>query len=184
MVDISKKKGGGSNDDKKKSSGSSSNSGGRSANNSSSHSGSSGGSVSTDPYSPPDSLEPDVDEMEVASASKRIASDGSELNYQVENGESEKEYIKRQINECKEFYDDFADSAIDNMSDVNEFTLIHHALLMALAKNRLGVRDVLRDRFGYDKQSAANRAEEIVKKAGEDEAMNKVLSKLTKKLEQ
>ena len=184
MVDISKKKGGGSKDDKKKGSGSSSNSGGRSSNNSGGHSGSSSGSVSTEPYSPPDSLEPDVDEMEVASASKRISSDGSELNYQANNGESEREYIKRQINECKEFYDDYAESAIDNMADANEFTLIHHALLMALAKNRLGIRDVLVDRFGYDKQSAANRTEEIVKKAGEDEAMNKVLSKLTKKLEE
>ena len=182
MVDIGKKKGGkdgkdDSSDSKKKKRDSVKDTGGSGS--------SSGGAnmspddVDTDPFEMDSDFSAEYEGASVASTSERLSSEGAELNYHAENGEGEREYVKRQVDECKEFYDDYVENALDNLTDINEFTLIHHALLISLARNRIGIADVLMDRFGYSESEAVEKADTITQKAGESEAMLEVLSEMT-----
>ena len=176
MVDVNKRKGGGSGK-KKKSSSSSSKKKKKSSGNSSSSSGD-----SPDAFSMDDDYTASYEDTEVAGTSKRWASEGSELNYKAKGGESEKAYVKRQIKECTEFYDNFLDRAKDNMTDINQFTLIHHALLLSMARNRSGIMDVLMKNFGYSEEEALNQTEKICKKAGELECYNEITRHMTRNI--
>jgi len=150
---------------------------------SSSSSGSSGGS-DTEPFEMGDDAIPDVSDASVSDVSQEWATDGAELNTDVGASGSSKEYIKRQIQECEEFYDNFYETASDNMTDVNQFTLYFHAITLALARNRLGIRDVLTDRFDKSKPEAVEITNRICDKAGEAECMDKILTDLTERLDE
>jgi hypothetical protein len=172
MVDLGKKKGGdsGGSKSKKKSSGSKKKSSGSS------------------PGSAPESYSPDDDEVtdptagSVSDVSKEWAEAGDNLNYAAQNGEAEKQYVKRQIQECKEFYESYVDTALDNMANIEEFTMVNHALLLSLAQNRIGIKEVLMDEFGYSESAAIEQTDKIVRKAGEGDALSEVCHELTEKV--
>lgn len=174
--------------DKKKDSSSSSKSSGKKPNkgkkrDSKSKSGGSSSSSSsedTEPFEMSQDMTPDLDNMDVPDTSQEWAADHSELNFDVKGGESEREYIQRQIEECEEFYENYYARAKDNMVDINQFALYHHALNISLARNRIGIRDMLMDRFGYSEEEAFKQAKRIAQKAGEMETMEKLLDNLTR----
>jgi hypothetical protein len=138
---------------------------------------------SPDPYTQSVEDSPTPGDAKVAGVSKDWKDEHSDLNYQPENGEAEKEYVQRQVAECQEFYDNYVDMAKENMRDVNEFTMIHHTLGLALAEMVVGIKDVLRDEFGYRDKKAHKQTMKIVKQAGQDDAMNELVSELAKKFE-
>jgi hypothetical protein len=70
----------------------------------------------------------------------------------------------------------------DNMGDFNEFTLYFHALFINLARNRVGVAEALQENFNMGKKESVEKAEEISKKAGENEMINKLLNEMTENL--
>jgi len=171
MVDINKKKSSGSSSSKSKSSSSGGGPGGGK---------STGGSP--EPYSPSGDEVPDFSDGSVADVSKEWAEKGENLNYSAQNGESEKKYVKRQIRECKEFYEDYVDTALDKMENIEEFTLVNHALMLGLAQNRLGIKEVLMGEFNYSEQAAISQTDKIVRKAGEGDAFSEVCNTLTEKV--
>jgi len=176
MVDINKKK------DKSKSKGKSKNKdkeGVKSTKSKSSSSGSGGNPNSTEPYSMSDETTANVEDAEVASTSERWSQEGAELNFEAGSNGSEKEYIKRQIQESKEFYEDYLETALDNLEDINQFTLYHHALLLSMAKNRAGICDIFMNRFGYSEDDALAKAREICQEAGEAEAFVNLTDEVT-----
>jgi len=175
MVDINEKK------DKSKSKGKSKKdkSSVKQTKSSSSSGGESGGETSTDPYQMTDETTANAEEASVASTSKRWSQEGAELNHDAGADGTEQEYIKRQIEECGEFYEDYLDTALDNVEDINQFTLYHHALLLSTAKNRAGICDIFMDRFGYSEDEALAKASEVCKKAGEAEAFVKLADEVT-----
>lgn len=172
MVDLGKKKGGssGGSKTKKKSSG-------KKQSDDSSTSGS-----SPEPYSPSGDEVSDPTDGSVSDVSKEWAEAGENLNYPAQNGEAEKQYVKRQIRECKEFYEDYVDTALDNMGNVEEFTMVNHALLLSLAQNRMGIKEVLTGEFGYSEDAAIKQTDKIVRKAGEGDALSQVCHELTEKV--
>lgn len=173
MVDINK---GGSGK-----SGSSSSSSSKSKNKSSGgSSGSSGSKVDT--YSPSVDEAANYEGATVSEVSEDWANSGDNLNYDIEHGEKEKDYIRRQIKECEEFYDDYVGVAKDNIGNIEEFTLVQHALLLSCAQNRVGVAEVLQDEFGYSENRAIEKAHKIVSQAGEKQAFNEVLKELMKSM--
>jgi len=146
---------------------------------SSSSSGGGGGNASTEPFEMTDEKTANAEGASVASTSKRWSQEGAELNYDAGSGGSEQEYIKRQIQECQEFYNDYAETAKENITDINQFTLYHHALLLSMAKNRAGICDIFMDRFGYSEKEALAKAREICKKAGEPDAFVELTDAVT-----
>lgn len=175
MVDINKKKGGKKDKKKKKSKSSSSKkkkSGGSSG-------GSGGSGKSTEPYSMDDEKTANAEGASVSRTSKRWSSEGSELNFKAGSNGSEKEYIQRQIEECKEFYEDYVATAKDNITDINQFTLYHHALLLSMAKNRAGICDIFMNRFGYSEKEALQKARQVCQEAGEAEAFVELTDEVT-----
>lgn len=174
MVDVNKRKDGDSKK-QKKSSGSS-----KSRKSGGSSSKSSGGAP--DAFEMDDEYTADMEGGEIAETSKRWASEGSELNYKAQGGESERAYVKRQIQECEEFYENFYDRASDNMVDINQFTMIHHALLLSMARNRSGIMDVLMKNFGYSEQEALSQTEKICQQAGELETFSKLIADMTRNI--
>jgi len=176
MVDVNKRKGGGSDKKKEKSSSGSK----KKKKGGSSSTSSSGGTPDT--FEMDDEYTASYEGTEISDTSKRWASEGSELNYKAKGGESERAYVKRQIEECTEFYENFLDRAKDNLVDINQFTLIHHALLLSMARNRSGIMDVLMSNYGYSEQEALNQTEKICKKAGELEAFNELTREMTKNI--
>lgn len=175
MVDINKKKDRSDSKDKKKKdkeSVKSRNSGG-----SSGESGS--GGASTEPYKMSDETTANVDDASVSGTSKRWSQEGAELNYDAASGGSEKEYIQRQIEESQEFYENYLETAKDNLEDINQFTLYHHALLLSTAKNRAGICDIFMNRFGYSEEKALEKASQVCQKAGEPEAFVKLADEVT-----
>jgi len=175
MVDINKKKDKSkdkSKDKKKKSKES------KSKPTKSSGGGSSGGE-STEPYTMTDEKTANAEGASVATTSERWSQEGAELNFDAGSGGSEQEYIERQIKECKEFYNDYTDTAVGNITDINQFTLYHHALLLSMAKNRAGICDIFMKRFGYSEDEALAKAREICKRAGEPEAFVKLTDEVT-----
>lgn len=175
MVDIGKKKDEDSSKKKKKKPKGKSKKSTKST--SSSSSSSSGGD--TEPYSMGGEKTANVDGGSVSDTSQRWASEGSELNYDSGASGTEKEYIKRQIKECEEFYENFLETALDNVTDINQFTLYHHALLLSMAKNRAGICDIFMDRFGYSEEEALEKTKQICKKAGEPEAFVTLVDEVT-----
>lgn len=149
-----------------------------SSSSSSSSSGGSGGE-STEPYEMTDEKTANAEGTSVASTSKRWSQEGAELNYDAGSGGTEKEYIQRQIEECREFYEDYAETAKENITDINQFTLYHHALLLSMAKNRAGICDIFMDRFGYSEQEALAKAREVCKEAGEPQAFVELTDAVT-----
>jgi len=121
---------------------------------------------------------PDVEESGVPGISKEWAEKGGELNYKVQNGEPERKYVQRQIEECAEFYDNYWDTVKGNMESLEEFVLYHHALNISFAQNRVGIIEVLMDEFGYDRDDAVRKTKQICEEAGEMETMKKVMNKL------
>lgn len=138
-----------------------------------------GSSSNTEPYTMTDDKTANAEGASVSSTSKRWSQEGAELNYDAGSGGSEQEYIKRQIKECKEFYDDYTETALDNITDINQFTLYHHALLLSMAKNRAGICDIFMKRFGYSEDEALAKARQVCKKAGEPEAFVKLTDEVT-----
>jgi hypothetical protein len=181
MVDVNKRKGGSddSSSKKKKKKGSSKK---RKKSKGSSSSGSSSSGDNVDTYSPSVEDGANYDGGSVADVSKEWADRGDNLNYQAENGEREKGYVKRQVAECKEFYEDYVDTALDNLDNIENFTLVHHALMLSCGQNRVGVADVLQDEFGYSENQAIQKAHQIVSEAGEQEAFNEVTKELMKSM--
>lgn len=175
MVDVGKKKDDDSSKKKKKSSKSKS----KKSSTSKSSGSSSGGGSSTEPYSMDDDKTANVEGASVSSTSQRWASEGSELNYDAGASGTEKEYIKRQIKECEEFYENFLESALNNVTDINQFTLYHHALLLSMAKNRAGICDIFMDRFGYSEDEALEKTKQICQEAGEAEAFVTLVDEVT-----
>lgn len=151
---------------------------------SSSSGGGSSGSSNTEPFEMGDEAIPDVDDAQVSDVSKEWSQDGAELNVSAGASGSTKKYIQRQITECEEFYDDFATVAEDNMEDINQFTLYFHAITLGMARNRLGIKRVLEDRFNKSEAEAVEITGEICERAGEMEAYNRILDALTKRLEE
>jgi len=187
MVDLGKKKGGGSSDSKSKEDKEDKKSKVKDTKSSSSSGGGkklSADEVDTSPFEMPEDTKSNYEGSSVSETSQKFSSEGAELNYNAEKGEGEKEYVKRQVKECSEFYDDYVDNAEQNLTDINEFTLIHHALMISLARNRIGIADVLMDRFGYSENKAYEKVEVITAKAGESEAMQEVLSMITENMAQ
>ena len=172
MVDLSKKKGG--NDDPGTSSTKQTETTETSAKRQS--------SSSAEPYSPSNDEVTDPTDGNVADISKEWANAGENLNYHAENGEAEKQYVKRQVMETKEFYEDYIDTALDNMENIEEFTMVHHALMLSCAQNRIGIKEVLMDEFGYSESAAIKQTDKIVRKAGEPDAFSKVTHELTEKI--
>lgn len=187
MVDLGKKKGGGdsssssSDDKKKRDSVKETSSSGSGQTNSKSFS---SGDVDTSAFEMPDDTKDNYEGASVSDTSRKLSGDGAELNYHAETGEAEKEYVKRQVKECKEFYDDYVENAKQNLTDINEFTLIHHALMISLARNRIGIADVLMDRFDYSESKAYKKVEVITQKAGETDALLEILTEMTEKMAQ
>jgi hypothetical protein len=175
MVDINKKKGGKKKKKKKKSS--SSKSGKQKGSKSKSGGGSS--SKSTEPYQMTDETTANAEAAEVSTTSQRWSSEGAELNFDAGSGGSEKQYIQRQIQECEEFYNDYVETAKDNITDINQFTLYHHALLLSMAKNRAGICDIFMKRFGYSEGEALQKARQVCQKAGEPEAFVELTDEVT-----
>jgi hypothetical protein len=140
--------------------------------------------VDTSPFEMPDDTKDNYEGVSVSDTSRKLSGDGAELNYHAETGEGEKEYVKRQVKECKEFYDDYVENAKQNLTDINEFTLIHHALMISLARNRIGIADVLMDRFDYPESKAYKKVGVITQKAGETDALREILSEMTEKMAQ
>jgi len=173
MVDVNKRKSGDKSSKKK--------SGSSKKKKKSGSSTSSSGST-PDAFSMDEEYTADYEDAQIADTSKRWASEGAELNYKAQGGESERAYVKRQIQECTEFYENFYDRASDNMKDINQFTMIHHALLLSMARNRSGIMDVLMKSFGYDEEEALSQTEKICKKAGELETYNKLTRDMTKNI--
>lgn len=172
MVDISKKKG---NKDR-------SDSEGDTAGTESAGTKTQTGGGSPQPYSPSDDEVADPNDGQIADISKEWAEAGDNLNYSAKGGESEKEYVKRQVAETKEFYEDYVDTALDNMSNMEEFTMVHHALMLSCAQNRIGIKEVLMDEFNYSENAAIKQTDKIVRKAGEPDAFSKVTHELTEKI--
>ena len=141
--------------------------------------GGSSGGESTEPYTMTEEKTANAEGASVATTSERWSQEGAELNFDAGSGGTEDEYIKRQIQECKEFYDDYTDTAVDNITDINQFTLYHHALLLSMAKNRAGICDIFMKRFGYSEDEALAKARQICKKAGEPEAFVKLTDEVT-----
>jgi len=176
MVDVNKRKGGGEKKKKKKSSSSK-----KKKKKSSSSSTSSSGST-PEPFSMEDDYTANFEDAQLSQTSERWASEGSELNYHAQGGESERAYVKRQIEECTEFYENYVERAEDNMIDINQFTLIHHALLLSMARNRSGIMDVLVSNYGYSEEEALSQTEKICQKAGEGECYNKLTRYMTRNI--
>jgi len=59
----------------------------------------------------------------VSDVSKEWKNDHSELNYKPKRGESEKQYVKRQVKECTEFYDNYLDIVDENLDSIEKFAL-------------------------------------------------------------
>jgi hypothetical protein len=138
----------------------------------------SGGSVDT--YTPSTDEAANYDGAKVADTSKDWANTGDNLNYDAEHGEKEKDYVARQVKECEEFYEDYVATAKSNIENIEKFTLVHHALMLSCAQNRIGVAEVLQDEFGYSENRSIEQAHKIVSEAGEQEAFNEVTKELMK----
>lgn len=174
MVDINKKKGSGSSSSS--SSSSSSKSGGSSSSSSS--------SSDTEPFEMGDDAIPNAEEAQISDTSERWAGDHSDLNYDAGAGGSQDKYIQRQIKECEEFYENFYQRATDHLQDINQFTLYFHAMTLAMARNRLGIKRILEDRFGKTEEEAVKMAGRICEEAGESDALDRLLRDMTYRLDE
>lgn len=135
-----------------------------------------------DPYSQdPDGMI-DPEGKEVGRVAQEWADEGADLNHHAGTSGSLGQYEQKQIKEVKELHDNIYEMSTDNMGDFNEFTLYFHALFINLARNRVGVAEALQEHFGMGKKESVNKAEEISKKAGENEMINKLLNEMTENL--
>jgi hypothetical protein len=182
MVDVNKRRGSDSNDSSDSSSSSSSSSSSRSKPSSSGSSGS--GSEGAEPFEMGDDAIPDAEEASISDTSKRWAGDHSDLNY--DNGASGglDGYISAQVDECEEFYQNFYNRASGHLQDINQFTLYFHAMTLAMARNRLGIRRILMDEFGKGQKEAVQLTGKICQEAGEQEYMDKLLRDMTHRLDE
>lgn len=113
---------------------------------------------------------------DVADTAKDWSSDHGELNYDTGSSGSLKNYKKKQIAECQEFYENFYEMVEDNLVDINQFTLYYQALTMNMARNRVGIQSILEQEFNMSKEEALKHTQDICQKAGEAECMTKVLN--------
>lgn len=170
MVDIGKKKG---SDD------SGSDDGSREKVKGSKSGGTSSSGSDADVYSPDRTTSDELDEVTIPDVSKKMAAspDDTGANEGLEMGE--RGYLKAQLDEADEFYDDFVDEAVDSMVDIAEFSVVFHALCISAARMRITIQSNLEEHYGNSQSDAKEKAERIVKRAGEDEAIEEVLSELS-----
>lgn len=145
-----------------------------------SKSGGTGGSGSdADVYSPDRTTSDELDEVSIPDVSKKMSAgaDATGANEGLEMGE--RGYLKAQLEESDEFYDDFINEAIDSMVDIDEFSVTFHALCISAARLRITIQKNLEEHYGNSPSDAKEKAERIVKRAGEDEAIEEVLSELS-----
>jgi len=131
-----------------------------------------------DTYRPSDEEMLDKDEMELSDASRNLA-EGGELNYDKGKGSTLEGYVKKQINECDEFYDDIEEH-IKDVDNYEEFAVFAHALFMNLGINRVGIMKVIQDDFGKSEKKALKLTDKICDKAGEKDMVVNVLRYMTK----
>lgn len=170
---------------KSKGSSSSGSSGGGSGGGGSSTSKSGGTTTSTgptEPFSVDEEEMMDAEGKSVSHVSKEWASDKGEMNYDAHNGESLKDYMKRQVKEVEELHDNIHDMAMDNKENFDEFTLFMHALFMNFGRNRVGIMETIQENFGKTEQEAYELTNKICDKAGEQEFMEQMVRDMTRDL--
>lgn len=120
--------------------------------------------------------------MEMSDTSKRWADEHGNLAYDEGSGGGIKSYMKKQISECEELYDNIEEMASDHTEGVEEFTLYFHTLMLNLSRNRIGIMKTIKDEFGKSEDEALKLTDKICEQAGEQEMVTNVLNTMVKEL--
>lgn len=139
--------------------------------------GSSGGSA--DPIRSEVDIDDRVKKANLSETSKEWADKYGELNFDKGSSKGLKNYIKAQEKEAKEFYKNMAEMGVEIASDgAQKFTLAHHAMILNMAHNRAGMKEILEDEFGKSEKEAMKIVNEICRNAGEYRAFREVMNKI------
>ncbi len=122
--------------------------------------GSSGGSSESGSAEPVKS-EVDIDDRvrksDLSQTSKEWADEYGDRSYKEGASGGLQTYIQRQKDEMEEFYQNMAEMGKDIASDgAQKFTLAHHAMILNMAHNRAGIKEILEEEFGKSEDEAIN----------------------------
>jgi len=133
-----------------------------------------------DTYSPDGDEYLDPDDVDINARSEGLADlDKSEF---ASDGEGLAEYKKKQVRECKEFFQDVEDTAREYGDSIPTFTMVFHAMVMNYSQMRAGITEVLMEEYNMEKKDAVKHANQITRKAGEDESVRDIINFLTQKI--
>lgn len=157
---------------------SSSSSGGRSSTSSESDSSSSG---SAQPIRSEVDVDNRVKKANLSQTSKEWADKYGDLSHTKGASGSLKSYIQKQEKETRDFYKNMAEMGKEIADEgAQKFTLAHHAMILNMAHNRAGIKEILEDEFGKSQKEAIQITNRICKNAGEYKAFVEIMNKVAK----
>lgn len=133
-----------------------------------------------DTYSPDGDEYLEPDNVEINSRSEGLADmDKGEF---ASDGEGLSKYKKKQVQECREFFDDMEDTAKEYSESIPMFTMVFHSMTMNYSQLRAGIAETLIEEYNMEKKQAIKHTNQITRKAGEEESMKNIINILTKKI--